>query len=782
MRRSPQVVTASVLATLATSATLATLVQGVWWFVEVGIVVLAVVAVGAAARRLARSAVVAVAAQTAALAVVLTWLYAQPDAVAGLVPGAASTGTLADLARSGIALAEEVAAPAPAEPGLRLLVSAGIGAIAVLVDLLAVTLRQPAVAGLPLLAVYCVPAALAPDGLDWYWFVLAGASYLLLVASDAGERVARWGRVLHGHGGDTAPLAATGRRVGAVALAGAVVVPTLVPGLGEGLFFGRGLGDGPGPGGRIEVINPIYSLRDNLSASRDVPVLSYETTGTPQPLRIVTVDSFDGTTWEPTFGTVPRSNTVSGALPRPPGLTAGVESSVERYRITIENLAQGWLPVPYPPTRVEVEGAWLYDEALNIVGDQVTTSAGMTYEVEYLEVTPTPEQLMGAQDLTPGSDIVRTWGTPPPDLPESVSRTAREVAGEGTAYEQAVRLQQFFRSDGGFQYSTNAPDANSANAIVDFLARRSGYCVHFASAMAVMARSLGIPARVAVGFLPGSEESDGTYTVTVRDAHAWPELYFTGVGWVRFEPTPPTRSGALPAWAAPSPSITGEDTPTGAGAPPPAAQPEGGASTSEDGVALTGTSVSQRLAAVPWRVVAAAALALAVASAPAATAALARRRRWRRALRGRDGPAGPAEAAWASLAEQVRDLGLAFPASATPRQGEERLAPGLSAVGRERLHRVARAVEQGRYAPAPAPGSDALPGDVQHVVRDLAGTVGRGQRWTAVAFPASGVDHLRCGVVDAWLALDRGERGLAERLRSRAARLAGRVRRGRLAG
>ena len=773
MRRSSQVLAASVLAVLATTATLTTLLQGLWWLVEVGIVVLAVVVAGAGARRLARSPLVAVLAQTGALAVALTWLYARADALAGLLPTVASTGVLAELARAGVQLAQEVAPPAPSEPGLRLLVSAGIGAVAVLVDLLAVTLRQPAVAGLPLLAVYCVPAALAPSGLGWYWFVLAGAAYLLLVASDSGERVARWGRVLHGHGGQTAPLAATGRRVGALALAGAVVVPTLVPGLSENLLLGRGGAGGSGPGGRIEVVNPIYSLRDNLSASRDATVLSYRTTGAPQPLRIVTVDSFDGTTWEPTFGPVPRSNAASGTLPQPPGLSPAVETTPQRYEITIESLVQGWLPVPYPPTSVEVEGPWLYDDALNIIGDQVATSEGMTYEVEYLEVAPTPDQLLGAQALTPASEVVRAWGTAPPDLPEVVTETARQVAGQGSAYEQAVRLQQYFRSDGGFQYSTSAPDANQQNAIADFLTRRSGYCVHFASAMAVMARSLGIPARVAVGFLPGSQDGDGSWTVTVRDAHAWPELYFSGVGWVRFEPTPPTRSGTLPAWAAPPPSLTGEQTPAGGTVPDSVAAPDAGASTARDSTSPTGRSFAEVVAAVPWRVLAAVALVLAVASAPAAAAAVARHLRWRRAARGSRGPGGLAEAAWATLAERVRDLGLTFPASATPRQAEQRLAPGLSWQGRERLHRIARAVERGRYAPAPPPGDDGLAADVEVVVRDLGRDVGRRARWAAAAFPTSGVEHLRSALVDAGLALDRTERGVASRLRARVGRALG---------
>src|SRR5690606_3022285 len=77
--------------------------------------------------------------------------------------------------------------------------------------------------------------------------------------------------------------------------------------------------------------------------------------------------------------------------------------------------------------------------------------------------------------------------------------------------------------------------------------------------MASMARSLGIPARVAVGFAPGTPQADGTVAVGLRDAHAWPELYFEGIGWPRFEPTP-TR-GSAPAYTVPDPAGTAAPAP-----------------------------------------------------------------------------------------------------------------------------------------------------------------------------------------------------------------------------
>ena len=100
-----------------------------------------------------------------------------------------------------------------------------------------------------------------------------------------------------------------------------------------------------------------------------------------------------------------------------------------------------------------------------------------------------------------------------------------------------MALQAFFRG-GGFRYSLEVPEGNSENDLLNFLDVRAGYCEQFAATMAVMARLAGIPARVAIGFTPGVPAGDGSLSVTTRDAHAWPELYFPGVGLARLRADP----------------------------------------------------------------------------------------------------------------------------------------------------------------------------------------------------------------------------------------------------
>jgi transglutaminase-like putative cysteine protease len=125
---------------------------------------------------------------------------------------------------------------------------------------------------------------------------------------------------------------------------------------------------------------------------------------------------------------------------------------------------------------------------------------------------------------------------------EPVYRQALEVAGEAASpYLVAASLEAWLRSEGGFRYEEQPVQAIGADApLVDFvLNSREGYCQHFAGAMAVMLRLLGVPSRVAVGFTSGEyDERLGEYTVTDHNAHAWVEVYFPGKGWLPFDPTP----------------------------------------------------------------------------------------------------------------------------------------------------------------------------------------------------------------------------------------------------
>ena len=114
----------------------------------------------------------------------------------------------------------------------------------------------------------------------------------------------------------------------------------------------------------------------------------------------------------------------------------------------------------------------------------------------------------------------------------------RLTARARSPYEATLVLERWFRNRGGFRYEEHPPASVSNPPLVDFVeVTRAGYCQHYAGAMALMLRTLGVPARVAVGFTAGTWKA-GVWTVTDQQAHAWVEAWFAGYGWLAFDPTP----------------------------------------------------------------------------------------------------------------------------------------------------------------------------------------------------------------------------------------------------
>ena len=749
-----RVALAAFAATLLTALTLAPLIQGLGWFVATFVVLALTAGVGTSLRQVTGNVVLVTAAELVMLAIALTALFARDAALWGGLPGPAALGAMRDLLTAGADVTRHDAPPVEATRGLMLLATGGVGIVGLLVDLIAVGLRRPAAAGLPLLAVYCVPAAVLPGGLPWAFFLLSGAGYLVLVGADAGDRVRSWGRVLSGSGGEQdaglgGPLSGA-RRVAASCLVIALATPALVPGLGERILGrGNGTGDGQGRGSTISVVNPILDLRQNLGSRSTAPVIQYTTDGdVPRPLRIVTDDQFTGDLWQPSTGSLNRSQEVQAGLPRPPGLGPAVRTTSHSTKISVRALAETYLPLPYPTSRVDIDGRWLWDErTLNVVGEGVTTQ-NATYTATYLAVDPTQDQLAAAG--TPPADVVQRYTALPKNLPSSIAQDARTVAGRGTAYDQAVKLQAWFRNGGGFTYSDKAPgngrNDSGQDAVAQFLRVRTGYCVHFASAMAVMARTLGIPARVAVGFLPGTPIDARTLTIALRDAHAWPELYFEGVGWVRFEPTPATRTGAPPAWTLPQSATTPTPSNSANAGRLPSTQPS--AKTRPDAADQgassggAGSGVLHALRALPWRVIGIVALVVLLLALPRLTVQLRRARRWRRA----SSPVQRAEVAWEELRLSLLDLGVGWAASWTPRALQLRLVRerGLDIERAAAMARLVADLEQARYAPpgSPVRESEQLRVDVRSVVAGVAASVSPWTRRRALLFPPSGLTAL----------------------------------------
>ncbi|MBT2472819.1 transglutaminase domain-containing protein, partial [Streptomyces sp. ISL-66] len=718
------------LATLFTAWSLDPLVESGSWLPQAALLLALQSGVGAGARRVPLPRSLTVAAQLLVSMLALMLLFggkAQSPSGDGVLDYLVTD--FGSLYGQGARDVSEFAIPAPLTDGIRLLLVSGVLLIGLLVDLVAVTLRMAAAAGLPLLALYSVAAGLAGatsgSGGSWFSFLLAGCGYLLLLLSEGRDRLAQWGRVFGGAppgrvaagysgGGQAVAPVRSGRRIGAVALGLALVVPAALPSLGDGLLGAGGAGDGgSGIGPSIQAVNPLVSLQSSLNTQDNRVVLKYRTDSPQlgeQYLRILALDEFNGVKWEASGRPL---TDVPERLPNPPGVSGDVLIGAAEVRTSIssaQTYAQRYLPMPYPAVQVDIGGKWRFEPVgRTLVGDQLgkdkfQNAQGVQYTVRSLLLKPTAEQLRRAPE--PNAAIGAEYTRLPDNLPPVVAETARQVTrGAKDDYTRAVKLQDYFAVNGGFRYDTKVSSGTGSQAIARFLADKEGFCVHFAFSMASMARTLGIPARVAVGFTPGERQSDGSVNVSMRDAHAWPELYFEGVGWTRFEPTPrsgitvpdysrpaapesqPTAPTAAPSASAAGPSAEpskADDCPPdqkklgecGAVAPKPDAGSGGGGPSVATVAAWTAGSLA--LLALPFLPFA-----------------------WRRRLRARRLGSGDVLSAWRELGDSAWDVGIAPDEALSPRGAADRVA----ALGRldpgaaDAVHRVSAAVERALYAP-----------------------------------------------------------------------------------
>ncbi|WP_106398506.1 transglutaminase family protein [Actinocorallia populi] len=741
------------LATLLGATSLYPLFQDRSWIAPVTGAVVVVTVTAMVSRRLRLAPALDLLAGPAVLLLYVTALYAGSSALLWLIPTPGSLSVLADVLRGGWNTAETYAAPLPVGDGVRLLAVLGVGLVAVTVDLLAVRLHRAAPAGLPLLAMYSVPAAVRSESVHWLTFAAGSAGYLALLVADARTRVTGWGRPVFTPRPDqeapgARPTGSAGRRVGLAAIAASVAVPALLPGT-SGLF---GLGERDGGGSTtITTADPLVDLKRKLTRLSNEEVLRYRTTsGDPDYLRIYALDRFDGNRWT-------YSPLVAGSapliredreLPAVPGLSAAAtEDGATEITVGDKVRDMKFLALPYAPRRVRIEGDdWRADRQSLMVFSTGDDADGMTYSVDSRRALPTTGQLRESGFHAMPPEYTRL----PDGLPEELSELTWKVTAKGaTPFDRAVLLQRWFHRE--FTYSLEPAPPSRMSDLMAFLRDREGYCEQFAATMALMTRELGIPSRVVVGYAPGTRQADGSHLVRQRDAHAWPELYFEGAGWVRFEPTP-SGTGAPASVGIPDYTRqesrrkepedarpTAPSTPTTAPAPGPTPGAEGQPQAAQDQKTEAASDGGSPLP-VGW-ILGGLAAALLVA-APRLVREAARRRRWA----GAGDPAAAATAAWSQLRADTLDHGLGWHPAESPRGVLRRLGPALGTEVAEPLARITLASELSRYAPPGHPQratAASLRADTATVRSALAASSSPPARWRARLFPPSSLDVLR---------------------------------------
>jgi TgpA N-terminal domain/Transglutaminase-like superfamily len=741
--------------------------DSVWFAVATGGVIV-VAAAGALTRLRPLPASACLAGSVAALLLYLNLVFEARPSLLFVIPTPRSLIRLIELVGTGVHESRTHLPPVPNLAGLLLLAAGGVGITAALTDLIAVRLRSTALAGLPLLVLFTVPVminARASQLSTGLVFCVGGAGYLAMLSADGRERIRVWGRLVSlwrsgprrasglEPGPDTRALAAAGRRVGLASIVLALCAPLLLPGLHPSKLFasGPGIGNaGGGEGGTILGLPGVLSktiadLRDKHTSE----MFSYVTNASqslqkndPQYFRQYVSDTLTTDSgW--VLASYQDNAAQTTAIPPPAGLAD--PSSFPLVTTTVhagsDFTSSGslplFLPTPYPPVRVSAPGVWMVDPDFMVYSDGGSL-ANQAYTVTSLAVDPTATDLGAAP---PAPDMPTDLQLPPSYRTPTLTRLARQItAGQSTEYGKALALAKWLQSNGN--YDAAAPSFSDAAGLETFLTKtRSGVCVQFAFAMAVLARLVDIPARMVDGFTTGTLQSRDHYVVTTGDDHAWTEVYFPGFGWIRFEPTPAGQGTASdPNYMSSQPQGTN-------GVPPPIPASQSSAvptpSTSPGfnhhirplpGSQGQTAGAAAGRAATPWTAVALAVIAALVLAliTPAVFRLAARRWRW---IRARD-DTSRAHAAWHDLHDDLADYGVTSPPSEPPRTLAARITTTLPPPAAAAITRLALAEERASYAARPT-ASQHLRHDGTTARRGLAATARRTTRWRATLFPAS---------------------------------------------
>jgi transglutaminase-like putative cysteine protease len=464
----------------------------------------------------------------------------------------------------------------------------------------------------------------------------------------------------------------------------------------EPLYETRGRG-----GSSNTLVSPLVDIRSRLT-NQSRSVLFVVEADAESYWRSSALPRFDGTTWG--LPEQPLAPTGAGAPTPAPG-------AVElRHTVTVNNLTGRLVPAAADPINASGRSDLRWDpETSTIVTVDGDLERGDVIDIRSASPRFTEAALDAATSDDPGDPIYTEL---PDDLPEIVATTARQAtAGHRSTFEAARLLQMWFQRE--FRYSLEVQPGHSGSAIENFLRERVGYCEQFAGTYAAMMRTLGYPSRVAVGFTPGVARQDGTLEVQGRHAHAWPEVWFDGLGWVPFEPTPQRgapnadytglepqqESDAQEGTAAPgdadvtpvtvAPFDPDQDL-LGLDLPEEFADPSGA-----DGA--IGAGSSEGGSTNWWPVFGVLAVAL-VLAAPAGI-------REFRARRRRTDPAQEVAALWHRSVESLVDAGVPVQPSDTPLETARVTAVHLPIVARP-VSSLATAVTEAHFAPEGADGYD----------------------------------------------------------------------------
>ena len=477
---------------------------------------------------------------------VVSWLHLGASLRGGLPTG--QTWTLAyDMLRDAFAPFRTLGPPVELAPGFALTMSLSTWILASFADAAAFRGDAPLQAVVPCIAGFLFTSILA----DGHSEVVATAALIAAVGCWAAAwrswHARRTSWVETKSGGGPAQLLRGGLALVAVATLAAAAVGPFLPGDRDtALVDLRRVGRGPA--NRV-ADNPLVSVGSLLRDHSDDPLFEV-TSRRGHYWRLTSLENFDEEhqSW---FSDQRFSEVDTSQLPLPIGEEARGSSNTESTRFEITGLGGIWLPSVYVPRMVRVGTDIRYSaESGSIITDtrsdgisnlSYTVRSSVTEGVGRPAPSSTPPTLADLEEV-------------PASLNASLGPLALEIVNTAGAHgpiDRARAIQDWFRAN--FTYDTDADFSRESDPTLAFLRARRGFCQQFASTFALMARSLGLPTRVAVGFTYGEPEEsdpagDTVFVVKGRQAHAWPEVFVAGVGWLAFEPTPTRGNPDATSW------------------------------------------------------------------------------------------------------------------------------------------------------------------------------------------------------------------------------------------
>ncbi len=609
--------------------------------------------------------------------------------------------------------------PVPASGGFILAAGLGVGFTALFSDVLAFRAYGRAEAIVPSLLLFVVGSSLGYSRnriavtLLWLMTVVIALAFLRALHSESSRP---W-------------LSTDHRHSPARAIAGAIV-PFAMIAVPVGLYAGAHL---PGStskaildthkanSGATDLISPLVSVRSRLTSQSDVEMFTVRTDH-PSYLRLTSLSNFDGSGWTSSGDYGSAANLDDGS---------GVTGTASTSTVVINHLGYRWVPTQYEPRQVVANaGEFKYDKASStLLYSQANLVQGLKIQVASVLPNYSADQLRQAPPSS-GPENKRYLQLPS-DFPANFVQLATQItAGATTPYDQAMALQIYFRDN--FTYNVNVPEGDSDRTMQAFLNQKQGFCQQFAATFAAFARSIGLPTRVAIGFTPGDVDADGLYHVKGKHAHAWPEVWLDGFGWVYFEPTPGRGAPGADSYTGVQPAQSGGvytgTSSANAGDPGPAvpvtAAPAGSRSGGDpDAVASTPRSPTPKPATAPaakplaqpgaaigwWMLLALVIVALWAALMPPVMRII-RKRRFH------DRPVAYIGSLWSLACVALRAVGFEDRPDETPVQQASRSAEAAG-WGQHAITELAQTATKAVYSPTPlSPSEIAHVDDVYHAI------------------------------------------------------------------